>query len=172
MKKCSEETRDRICWLLDLEQRPRTLNDHYFADYRDKFLAYYKGRHHASGGYGSLIQKLENYEPAAVQPMTTTPSLYNADAFATSTAKILSGLSELGLQSKATDLPKLLPSDPYEPALHIMATVRAYFQGKIRQCPLPSLCAYPPMFPCSCVQAFRGQRAFRYRPRAHSWPCA
>lgn len=46
-----------------------------------------------------------------------------------SSAKVLSGLQEIGISSKATDLPKLLPSDPMEPALHIMATVCAHFQG-------------------------------------------
>ena len=50
--------------------------------------------------------------------------------FGQNAAKVLAGLVELGISGvKAADLPKLLPSDPMEPALHIMATVRAYFQG-------------------------------------------
>ena len=50
--------------------------------------------------------------------------------FGRSTAKVLAGLAEMGMQGvKPADLPKLLPSDPLEPALSIMATVRAYFQG-------------------------------------------
>ncbi|KAG6374238.1 hypothetical protein JVT61DRAFT_4247 [Boletus reticuloceps] len=35
-------TKDRIQWLLELEQNPTTLNTHYYADYRDKFLVHYK----------------------------------------------------------------------------------------------------------------------------------
>jgi hypothetical protein len=46
--------------------------------------------------------------------------------------KILAGLSEIGITAKAEDLPRLLPSDPMEAALNIMASVRAYFQGKIQ----------------------------------------
>lgn len=122
MKKCGDEARRRISWLLDLEKRPRTLNDHYYSDYRDKFLAYYRGCRH-SDRHGSLITSLQAYRPPK-----TAPSPNSLD-FNSCAAKALSGLQEIGIDSKATDLPKLLPSDPLEPALHIMATVRAYFQG-------------------------------------------
>ena len=45
-------------------------------------------------------------------------------------AKILAGLSEIGMSGiKPEDLPRLFPSDSMEPALMIMADVRAYFQG-------------------------------------------
>jgi len=45
-------------------------------------------------------------------------------------AKVLAGLAEIGMSGiKAEDLPKLLPPDRMEPALTIMADVRAYFQG-------------------------------------------
>jgi hypothetical protein len=45
-------------------------------------------------------------------------------------SKVLSGLAEMGMAGvKAEDLPKLLPPDRMEPALIIMADVRAYFQG-------------------------------------------
>ena len=60
MKTRSEETRRRLDWLLNLERRPRTLNGHYYSDYRDKFLAYYKGCRH-SDTHGSLIHSLEGY---------------------------------------------------------------------------------------------------------------
>ncbi|GJF00698.1 P-loop containing nucleoside triphosphate hydrolase protein [Phanerochaete sordida] len=130
MKKCGEETRDRISWLLNLEKRPRTLNDHYYTDYRDKFLAHYKGCRHAST-HESLIRSLNAYDSGA---LTGSGGIISSSRkspvpdFADSTAKVLSGLQEINISAKATDLPKLLPSDPYEPALHIMATVRAYFQ--------------------------------------------
>jgi hypothetical protein len=48
----------------------------------------------------------------------------------TGMAKILAGLAELGVVGvKPEDIPKLLPPDQMEPALVIMADVRAYFQG-------------------------------------------
>lgn len=58
---------------------------------------------------------------------------------ASATAKVLSGLAELGMHGVTEeDLPKLLPPDRMEPALVIMADVRAYFQGR---CP-----PFPPLF--------------------------
>lgn len=80
------------------------------------------------------MRNLETYTTPSTSAMTVgnrkiqIPAA-NCSDFAASTAKVLSGLQEMGIRTKATDLPKLLPSDPYEPALHIMATVRAYFQG-------------------------------------------
>ena len=42
----------------------------------------------------------------------------------------MAGLAEIGISGiKAEELPRLLPSDSMEPALVIMAEVRAYFQG-------------------------------------------
>ncbi|EKM53567.1 uncharacterized protein PHACADRAFT_197992 [Phanerochaete carnosa HHB-10118-sp] len=127
MKKCGEETRDSISWLLNLEKRPRTLNDHYYTEYRDKFLAHYKGCRRANT-HGSLISNLAAYDsgkPPSSYSSSRRPVIPN---FAESTKGALSRLQEINISCKAADLPKLLPSDPYEPALHIMATVRAYFQ--------------------------------------------
>ena len=49
----------------------------------------------------------------------------------TGIAKIMAGLAEIGMSGvKPEELPRLFPSDSMEPALVIMAEVRAYFQGK------------------------------------------
>lgn len=42
--------------------------------------------------------------------------------------RVLAGLAQLGINSRADALPKLLPSDPMQTGLDIMASVRAYFQ--------------------------------------------
>lgn len=42
VEQCRAETVARIKWLLELENPPFTMNDHYFSMYRDKFLAHYK----------------------------------------------------------------------------------------------------------------------------------
>ena len=117
----------RVEWLLDVEKQPLTLNSHYYADYRDKFLSYYRGCRRTDHD-GTLMSKLEDYKPyQKSKTVVTLPT-----EFQLSTAKVLSGLAELGIHGiKPTDLPKLLPSDPMEPALHIMASVRAYFQGEV-----------------------------------------
>lgn len=47
--------------------------------------------------------------------------------------RVLNGLTDIGLPGTVpTDLAKLLPADPYDPAIEIMAGVRAYFQGMHR----------------------------------------
>ena len=167
MKKCGDETRYSISWLLNLERRPRTLNDHYYSDYRDKFLAHYKGNRY-SGKHGSLIRRLEAHDSSPTSSSIGSQKQSRFPDFAESTAKVLSGLQEIGISSKATDLPKLLPSDPYEPALHIMATVRAYFQGALSPPPLPLPSLICP--PYSGIQTLRGQHPERNRPRARAWP--
>ena len=114
LENCAEQTREKIEWLLDVESMPATLNTHYFSDYRDKFLAYYRGsRPQAS----SLSSSLQAYK---APNGTDYPS-----AFQQSVSKVLSGLNELGISSKPEDIPKMLPSDPMEPAIEIMASVRA-----------------------------------------------
>ncbi|KAI0077225.1 hypothetical protein K474DRAFT_1596469 [Panus rudis PR-1116 ss-1] len=117
-----DETKNRISWLLDLERRPHTLNGHYYSDYRDKFLAHYKGSRRGDS-HGTLMSKLETHDQSR-RSSSSSPG-----DFKTSTRNVLTGLAEIGITgTKAIDLAKLLPADPYEPALHIMATVRAYFQ--------------------------------------------
>lgn len=109
----------RVSWLLQLEKRPRTLNEHYYSDYRDKFLAYYRGCRRTNNK--DLVSKLRRFDSSRLS--------IDSD-FYENTNKAMTGLRGIGITGiKALDLPRLFPSDPYEPALNIMATVRAYFQG-------------------------------------------
>ena len=70
---------------------------------------------------------------------TYNASVSPGSAFGTSStsqstgiAKIMSGLAEVGMSGvKPEELPRLFPSDSMEPALVIMADVRAYFQGNL-----------------------------------------
>lgn len=72
---------------------------------------------------------------AAISSYTpiSTPNTYNSKhnvTYETGISKVLSGLIEIGLTGvEAGDLAKLLKTDEMEPALEIMADVRAYFQG-------------------------------------------
>ncbi|KAG7091490.1 hypothetical protein E1B28_010521 [Marasmius oreades] len=106
-----EQTRDRLEWLVKLENRPCTSNMHYFADYRDKFFGFYKG----------LRQQDKNPELFKDCLKNPKQSIYLREA--------LASLTSLGFDSvKQSDLQKLLPGDEMDPALKIMAEVRAYFQ--------------------------------------------
>ncbi|KAF7428945.1 hypothetical protein PC9H_008182 [Pleurotus ostreatus] len=121
---------ERIKWLISLEARPFTLNEHYLSEYKDKFLSFYK----------AVRQSQRNPELlASINDHLTNPpkaAVYNRSGHVVTDAvqpngiaKILSGLAEVGILGvKPEDIPKLLPSDTMEPAMTIMAEVRAYFQ--------------------------------------------
>lgn len=116
----AKQAKDKINWLLELEKSPTTLNVHYYSNYKTKFLGYYKG----CRDQGELTTKLQNYRA----PTTVHPNPVHGQAFQQAVHKALSGLTEAGLSVQASDISKLLPVDPMEPALLIMAGVRAYFQ--------------------------------------------
>jgi hypothetical protein len=112
--KCYDNTLKHIEWFLQAEQDVFTLNEHYFSDYKGKFLAYYRGARRW-GENSSFMHMLQ-----------TT----NGHAANTPISRIINAYHELGINGvSAADLPKILEADPDEPALEIMADVRAYFQG-------------------------------------------
>ena len=126
IKHCLERTEERISWLLELEDWPFSLNTHYLSDYKDKFLAHYKGTREKYERF-DIISKIKTYK-----------SEFSAGSFGknrisvqpTGIAKIMAGLAEIGMSGvKPEALSSLFPSDSMEPALAIMAGVRAYFQG-------------------------------------------
>lgn len=117
----AEETHKRVDWLLCLERLPFTLNTHYYDDYKDKFLGYFKAvydEHHDRG----MVTNLHTFH-AGDAPEELQHAM----------ASVMSGLQALGLPSVAYgDLTKLLPptGSHDEHALEVMAQVRAYYQGK------------------------------------------
>jgi hypothetical protein len=121
-------TQSFLARILALEDRPFSLNTHYLADYKAKFLAYYKGAREQDRNT-TLMSAIQAYSPSApsissvlrVRPIPESPP--------TGVAKALAGLAEIGIHAKPEDLAKLIPPDGMEPALVIMADVRAYFQG-------------------------------------------
>lgn len=107
---------------MKLENRPFSLNAHYLADYKDKFLSHYKGSRQNDNN-PQLMSAIQTY----LSPTSSAPS---------GISQILTGLVELGIYGTSPDgIPKILPPDEMEPALIIMADVRAYFQGTSRLCP-------------------------------------
>ena len=123
MQDCGKRATEQIHWLQEIEKRPRTLNDHYYSDYKDKFLSMYRGGRQTSSN-GDTVKMLAKFAKNQSSLKRNSPE------FVENANKILAGLTEMGLNIKAPELLKLLPPDPFEPALHIMATVRDYFQGE------------------------------------------
>jgi hypothetical protein len=113
IQECADSAGQHIGALLEDEHEPFTMNEHYFRDYRSKFFTYYKGtRLRAKSNF---IRNLDSSDDEDI-----TKAMNDA----------LSSLAKLGLQElNAPALANLLPLDPMEPAIGIMADVRAYFQG-------------------------------------------
>lgn len=131
LRQCLIRAEERVRWLLEIEQDPFTLNTHYYADYRDKFLAYYKGARERENN-PTLMKEIDNFNPSSMATKKIKNGSEYAQAPLQGIAKILSGLTDVGVHgSKPQDISKILPADKMEPALTIMAEVRAYFQGKL-----------------------------------------
>ncbi|EPS96653.1 hypothetical protein FOMPIDRAFT_52737 [Fomitopsis schrenkii] len=111
----AQATRERIKWLLALEERPRTVNDQCFRDYFAKFLAWYRGDRTEYNDV-PFLQKLKNTHDSS------------SSTFDCHVRSILSSYNALGVNPQPVDLAKVLPPDPYESAIAIMAGTRAYFQ--------------------------------------------
>ncbi|KAF5374338.1 hypothetical protein D9758_004674 [Tetrapyrgos nigripes] len=126
LKSSLEVTMSYIVWLTGLEHRAFTLNTHYLSDYREKFLAHYKAaRQHPEEKPASTLSDLKGFYKAARRHPDVKTTF---DSKAVSPSEVLAGLVQMGYEGiQLSDLPKLR-SDPMEPALIIMADVRAYFQ--------------------------------------------
>ena len=172
---CRNVTAERIGWLLRLESQPFTLNasqlatykNGYLAEYRDERILYQPPRlRNAISEYDQWVsgraQKFVFGKPP-VSPGTFAPQ--DADGPAQHVGQVLGMLPCLGLTNvTASDLAKLLPPDRFDPALEIMAEVRAYFEGNLFV--IPSF-FFPVVLICllfvvvyfSCTQTFCGQPA-------------
>lgn len=117
----------KIAWLLALEAQPFSLNTHYFTDYRSKFIAYYRGQRqrYARPELSPAVEAFTNKRHAE--------SNAGGTGFMTSASeavkKLMAAFAELSIDVTPAQLQKILAEDTMEPALCIMADVRAYFQG-------------------------------------------
>lgn len=103
----------KIDWLLDMENKaPFTSNEHYLGDYRDKFLKSYR---EAEITEAVDLEDVDDDSPL----LTLTPSYVD---YTPSRHYVI---EDAPVPRKSEPVPR----DPYEPALHHMASARAYFQG-------------------------------------------
>lgn len=151
IQKCAEAATQHIDCLLKDENEPFTMNDRYYAEYRSKFLGHYKKDRLRSTN--SVIQNLEDN---------------NSPGIKTAVNEAMSSLARLGFRSiDASSLVALLPPDPMEPAIGIMADVRAYFQGQEHLVYLLlSESWLTPRY--SCLQALHRQCSHGHRPNVAS----
>ena len=145
---CHQLTSSKLDWILEVEKVSTfTLNTHYLEDYKTKFEAKYKILRHEKTEYGNIIRILTDAnKPEDVTPVkgdndhvqwTTTrpprlilaPPPTESHFPATGAMKrdsILGALRSFGLPATVDNVLKMLPD---EPAVSIMADVRAYWQG-------------------------------------------
>jgi hypothetical protein len=125
MTQRAEVAQSLIAKLIALENDgPLTLNAHYLADYKSKFFSYYKTAREEKQN-PDLARAIASFKP----DVAATDQFGNRLPL-TGIAQALGGLAGVGLGAvTAADLVKLLPPDRFDPALNIMADVRAYFQG-------------------------------------------
>lgn len=130
----SDATLDQLQLFLALEKRPKTLSEPYYSDYREKFISHYKScRPKADQPRETFASKVQSY----MDPQSDMSKYMN---------RVLNGLTDIGLPGMTpNDLAKLLPADPHDTAIDIMAGVRAYFQGtskvlKTTRCRLALTC--------------------------------
>jgi len=102
----------KVEWLLVMENAaPFTLNEHYFKDYREKFLKSYREARHAP-------ELHEDHDSRISEPADS----YNVKfgyRFDEDVAP-----REVSYSPK----PEVIALDPYDQALHYMASARGYFQ--------------------------------------------
>ena len=111
----TEHTKERIEDLIRTEGRPRIVNNHLYMNYRENFLVYYKGLREEVK-HPTLMAQTRQYNQHRI--------------YATGVSKVLNTLNELRVDCTTDELAKILPKDPMDPALTIMASVQAYFQGE------------------------------------------
>ena len=110
---------------------PFTSNDHYFRDYREKFLKSYRE--------ARKIEEVDYFEPV---PVRTTCINYPSVSTLPPPMRVVSEPEEP------------IAQDPYDQALHHMASARAYFQGSHQ--PKVLYLRWITYRPFSCVQAAHG----------------
>ncbi|EKM81339.1 hypothetical protein AGABI1DRAFT_106074 [Agaricus bisporus var. burnettii JB137-S8] len=131
--KCLEAAKKKVVWLLKIEGEPFTVNNHYLADYKEKFLVYYRrARQDAKRKIPDSVP-FKFLSPKRAKTSGNGGNIFAMPSAATDSTdpikEALTALSRAGYPGLTEeDLPKLLGQDAMEPALEIMATVRAYFQ--------------------------------------------
>ena len=106
LSECQALALQKIKWLLDMENAaPFTLNEHYYKDYRDKFINHYRD---------------ERFPPPEETPCSC----------AVGYRQIPCPCAVYRETHVARE--RRIANDPFAPALHHMASTRAYFQGSDR----------------------------------------
>jgi hypothetical protein len=116
LKVCGAKAQEKMRECMDLEfEEPTTSNEHYLADYKEKFIARYRAARRVQGQMNSPLQKFVNGGFQNTNYMQVA----------------LQNLRAMGLDAPDhKSLLRLIPPDSAEHGIEIMAEVRAYYQGE------------------------------------------
>lgn len=130
---CRKKTERNIKWMRKAEETNTfTLSTNYLENYRTRFEAHYKRlRLEKATTHATAIRMLLRPDeklglgeaiivPASARILTERERRHH----------LLRALEEFGVPASVDDVLRLLPSDPANGAIEIMADVRAYWQGK------------------------------------------
>jgi len=125
ISQCATSTKQRIDALCSMDLQPYTQNQEYYDTCRRKIYLQYKTLYEKSQPSGTARGFID-----LLQSNTTARGLID-NMLGPELIAVLEGLARLGLPSpQPMHLAALLPTDEFDPALVVMADVRAYFQGK------------------------------------------
>lgn len=103
------------------------MNDHQYLVYEQNFLSYFRGWRSENGDV-PWVKQAKAYPAANSANGGARPDVDVTDQHI---MQIIRGFASLGVHGiMPADLPKVLPPEPYEVPLSIMASVCAYFQGQ------------------------------------------
>jgi len=123
ISQCATSTKQRINELCSMDLQPYTQNQEYYDTCRRKIYLQYKTLYEKSQPSGTARGFID-----LLQSNTTARGLID-NMLGPELIAVLEGLARLGLPSpQPMHLAALLPTDEFDPALVVMADVRAYFQ--------------------------------------------
>ncbi|KIJ25994.1 hypothetical protein M422DRAFT_192801, partial [Sphaerobolus stellatus SS14] len=121
LRNLSDKAMQHLNSLLSVEGLPFTLNHSQLREYKEAFLAHYKDIRRRSKGQDAIVRRFQDSEAVL------------STQFRNDLTDLTELLQRFGLPCTPTDLQRLLPEDKFDPALDIIATVRAYFEVAFRR---------------------------------------
>ncbi|KAF8510294.1 P-loop containing nucleoside triphosphate hydrolase protein [Hysterangium stoloniferum] len=121
---CTNNTKAILSTILECELSPFTQNSHYYQTCRGKFLAHFRAVRAEYLERKSSQEERADSEHGNTLGSRITPLLQR---------EALAALAKLGHHVQASDLQKLIPSDPWEEEMTVAAEVRSYYQTSYKR---------------------------------------
>ncbi|KIJ46924.1 hypothetical protein M422DRAFT_249668 [Sphaerobolus stellatus SS14] len=121
LRNLSDKAMQHLNSLLSVEGLPFTLNHSQLREYKEAFLVHCKDIRRRPKGQDAIVRRFQDSEVAL------------STQFRNDLTDLTELLQRFGLPCTSTDLQRLLSENKFDPALDIIATVRAYFEVPFRR---------------------------------------